>query len=154
MAVQIIEYFETADKEHWIDLIEESNWEASKYLSKLLREDKLRDLCGPETKLYLVVENKNLYAFCTLAQQDEVKAPEMTPWIGFVYTFPEHRGNHYAAMLIEHVCKVAKENGAKEIFSSPSLDTAELYEKYGFSCLSYTMPTIYGYETSVFRKEL
>lgn len=154
MSAEIIEYFESADKDHWISCIEDCSWEAAKYLAKLLKEDKLRDLCGPDTKLFLVVEGSKLYSFCTLAEQDEVKAPDMTPWIGFVYTLPEYRGFHYGGKLINYVCEVAKNSGAKEVFSSPPIDSYDFYTKHGFSSLSYTMPTIYGYDTSVFKKSL
>lgn len=154
MAVQIIDYFESNANDYWIAAIEESDWVAGKYLAKLLREDNLKALCGPSTKVLLLTEDKKLYSFCTLAEQDEVKAPDMSPWIGFVYTFPEYRGNHYAGMLIDKACEIAKQNGATEIFTSPPIQTNELYEKKGFTCLDYTMPTIYGYDTTVFRKDL
>lgn len=154
MAVQIIDYFETNNKEHWIDAISESEWVAGKYLAKLLKEDNLKDLCGPTTKLLLLVDGDVLYSFCTLAEQDEVKAPEMTPWLGFVYTFPDFRGKGYAGMIIDKSCEIAKENGATELFSSPPISTIGMYTKRGFTCLDYTMPTIYGYETTVLKKTL
>ena len=154
MSVKIIEYFDTDNKSHWNEAIDKGDWEAARYLGKLLHEDKLRDLCGPKTKLFLVVDGDVLCSFCTLAEQDEIKAPEMTPWVGFVYTFPEFRGKHLASKVIDHACNYAKELGFKEVYASPSLDTVELYEKYGFYCLDYTMTSIYGYETTVFCKEL
>ena len=154
MAVEIIEYFACTDKNNWIKQIERSDWEAAKYLGKLLAEDNLRELCGPSTKLFMFVENGRLCAFCTLAEQDEIKAPEMTPWLGFVFCFPEYRGLHYTTELVNYVCDVAKKQGCTEIFTSPSDDTAEFYEKLGFSLLDYPMASIYGYDTKVFRKDL
>lgn len=154
MAIEIIEYFSSADKSNWIKQIERSDWEAGKYLSKLLSEDTLRDLCGASTELYLLTENGKIYSFCTLAEQDEIKAPEMTPWIGFVYTFPDYRGKGHASTLINYVCSVAKKNGHNEIYCSPSFSTTDLCLKLGFSVLDYPMITIYGYETNVLRKDI
>ena len=154
MAVEIIEYFDSDNKDNWIRQIERGSWEAAKYLGRLLRENTLRDLCGPSTRLFMITENEKLYSFCTLAEQDEINAPEMSPWIGFIFTFPDYRGKHYMTMLVNYVCDVARSCGAREVFSSPPYDAAELYEKLGFTMFDYSMTTIYGYETSVFCKKL
>ena len=39
--MQIIEYFEDGQKEHWIKEIEGFSWGAAKYLAKLLRENRI-----------------------------------------------------------------------------------------------------------------
>lgn len=154
MAIEIIEFFESEDKELWIEQIGNEEPEACKYLSELLKENKLKSLCGPSTKLFMLVENKILYSFCTLAEQDEINAPDMRPWIGFVYTVPEYRNHYFASTLVEIACCKAKEMGASEVYVSPSLDSHEFYEKFGFTRFDYPMTTIYGYETAVFKKNL
>ena len=154
MAIEIIEFFEAENQDHWINEIGKSDWDAAKYLSGLLRENKLKDLCGPTTKLFMLTEDNNLYSFCTLAEQDEINAPEMTPWIGFVYTFPDYRGHYFASTLLETACEAARENGAKVVYTSPSDDTKELYLKFGFTVMDYPMTSIYGYETLVYKKDL
>ena len=152
MALEVIDFFDSQDKNYWIDEIANSKGEASNYLTQLLKDNKLKDLCGESTKLLMLTENKKLYSFCTLAEQDEINAPELTPWIGFVYTYPEYRGNYYASTLVDIACEKAQAKGYKEIFISPSNDTKELYEKLGFKRESYPMTTIYGYDTLVYRK--
>lgn len=152
MNLEILEFFETDEKMHWINEIDKSDWQAGKYLSKLLKENKLRELCGPTTKVFLLVNDKNLISFCTLAEQDEIDKPEMTPWIGFVYTFPNYRGNHYMGHLVENACQLAKQAGNKEIFVSTDADG--LYENYGFTYTNKNMKTIYDNIARVYNRKL
>lgn len=154
MAIEVIEFFESSDQEKWIEQIGAQEPEACKYLSNLLKENKLKNLCGQSTKLLMLTENKKLYSFCTLAEQDEVNAPYMTPWIGFVYTIPEQRNHNFAATLVEIACEKAEEMGASEVFVSPPDIEQNFYEKLGFSRYEYPMSSIYGYETYVYRKSL
>ena len=152
MNLDIIEFFESNEKEYWIKEMEKSDWQAGKYLSTLLKENRLRELCGPTTKVFLLVNNKNLVSFCTLAEQDEIDKPDMTPWIGFVYTFPSYRGNHYMGLLIENACELAKQFGNKEIFISTDADG--LYEKYGFTYTGKNIKTIYNNVARVYNRKL
>ena len=76
----------------------------------------------------------------------------MTPWIGFVYTFPNYRSNHYMGYLIENVCQLAKQAGNKEIFVSTDADG--LYEKYGFTYTNKNMQTIYNNMARVYNRKL
>lgn len=152
MSLEILEFYETDEKTYWINEIGKSDWQAGKYLSKLLKENKLRELCGPTTKVFLLVTDKNLISFCTLAEQDEIDKPEMTPWIGFVYTFPNYRGNHYMGHLIENACQLAKQAGNKEIFVST--DANGLYENYGFTYTNKNMKTIYDNIARIYNRKL
>ena len=156
MAIEVIDFFDTndEDKKYWIEEISKGQGEANGYLAQLLQDNKLKSLCGDSTKLLLLTENHNLYSFCTIAEQDEINAPDLTPWIGFVYTFPEYRGTYYASTLVDIACDKIKEMGFNQVYISPSTDTRELYEKLGFTRLDYTMETIYGYDTFVYKKNL
>ena len=49
--------------------------------------------------------------------------------MGFVYTFPEHRGHHYAGLLLEEIERLAQKEGVSEIYISTN--HTGLYEKYG-----------------------
>lgn len=42
--MEIIEYFTTEDKEHWLDEIRKSDWGAGQYLYKLLSENSLKKI--------------------------------------------------------------------------------------------------------------
>ena len=149
--MEIIEYFETEDEAYWLEEIKKSDWGAGQYLYKLLREDKLREFCGKTTLVYLLTETKTLVSFCTIAEQDEVRDLAYTPWIGFVYTFPEFRGHRYMEQLIEKAEEKARSQGEKFIYIS----TGEigLYEKYGYSFYKI-MKDMGGEETRVYRKAI
>lgn len=122
---------------------------------EVLDAGNLKERYGESTRLFLLVEDDNLLAFCTLAERDEIVEEEMEtgmkPWVGFVYTFPEYRGHRYSEKLIKHACVLAKQDGYEKVYLSS--DEVGLYEKYGFVFLK-RMHTVWGEETQVFEKEL
>ena len=113
----VIEYFASDNKEHWLNEIGESDWGAGQYLAYLLKENKLHKLVG-NARVLMLVEGENLLSFCTLAKLDDVQPTDLTPWIGFLYTFPEYRGKRLAGKLLSHAEKLAKEDGATNIYIS------------------------------------
>ena len=62
---------------------------------------------------------------------------DLTPWIGFVYTFPERRGRRFAGIHLEEAARLAREEGFPTVFLSAN--HTGLYEKYGVTC--YTQMT-------------
>ena len=155
--MRIIEYFEqTKELQKYLrEQIVQGDWRAAKYLYEVLEQGKLKERYGESTRLLLLVEEGNLLAFCTLAERDEIMEEEMEPdmklWIGFVYTYPEHRGNRYSEKLIRHACKRAMKEGYEKVYLSSN--EVGLYEKYGF-VFQKRMHTVWGEETQVFEKEL
>ena len=116
----------------WIEKIAQSDWRAGKYLAQLLTEEKFFDLCGAASIVYLLTDdNENLISFCSFNEKDDIPNTDLTPWIGFVYTFPQYRGKHYMGKLIETACQEAKNRGQKTIYVSTHDEG--IYEKYGFS---------------------
>ena len=77
----------------------------------------------------LLTDGDELISFCTYAEKDDIQPTDLTPWIGFVYTFPEHRGHRYVGKLFEEIEHIAKEDGTSEVFISTN--HIGLYEKYG-----------------------
>ena len=149
--MKIIEYYQSPNKELWKGQIKQSDWAAGKLLFSLLDNNQLQNLCGDSTKLYLLTDGDKLVSFATLAQQDEIDAPQLSPWIGFVYTFPFYRDNHYAGKLIEHICQVSREASQQNIYVSTN--EVGLYEKYGFRFLQ-NMLNREGKTTRVYIKDL
>ncbi len=128
--MNIIEYFSTENKEYWLSKINESDWGAGQFLYDLMKNQKLKQYVGENTKVLLLVDGENLVSFCTLAEKDDIQPTELTPWIGWVYTFPEYRGNHYVGKLLSYAETLAKKDGIKNIYISTNHDG--LYEKYGY----------------------
>ena len=75
----------------------------------------------------------------------------LTPWVGFAYTFPEHRGKRCMGKLLEYAYDLAEKEGHKYIYIS----TGEigLYEKYGYTFWKM-MTDVYGDESRVYRREI
>ena len=131
--MEIIEYFSAENKTHWLSKIKESDWGAGQYLYDLLSKNELKNLVGENTRVLMLVDGDELISFCTLAEKDDIQPTNLTPWIGFVYTFPAYRGKHYAGELLKHAEALAKEDGMKNTYISTG--HTGLYEKYGYEFL-------------------
>lgn len=90
-----------------------------------------------------------LISFCTYAQRDEIYPTALTPWVGFVYTFPQHRVHRYAGLLLERAVQIAAEQGFPAVYVST--DHIGLYEQYGFTYFAQ-MRTVYGEEARVYSR--
>lgn len=139
------------EKENYIRQMSGCDWDAGRYLADIAALEKLDEAFGEGAKLLLLTEGEELAAYCTLVSFDEIESEDMRPWIGFVYTFPVHRGHRYSGRLIEHAVSLAKEDGAKKIYVSS--EEKGLYEKYGFTFIK-TMHSIHDYDTGVFVREI
>ena len=148
--MKVLNFFETENKDYWLSQIEKSDWGAAQYLAYLLKENKLNDLVGKSLVLMLV-DSENLVSFCTLAEKDDVQPTDLTPWIGWIYTFPKYRGNRMAGKLLTHAEKLAKESGTTH--THISTNHIGLYEKYGYEFF-ITAKDVDGEETRVYRKKL
>ncbi len=126
---RVIEFYSAHDKSYWLEKIGESDWRAGKYLYELLKTENLKTHVGESAELLMLTEGKELISFCTLAEKDEIPT-DLTPWIGFVYTFPNYRGKRHVGRLLGHAERLAKKGGAKNVYIST--DHIGLYEKYGY----------------------
>ena len=129
--MKIIDYFLAEDRECWFSRIKESDWDAAQFLCELLETNSLKRLVGEKTKLLLLIDGEELISFCTFAERDDIPNTELTPWIGWVYTFPKYRGNRYAGKLLDHARELAFEQGHANIYISTN--AVGLYEKYGYT---------------------
>ena len=68
--MKIIDFYASDDKAHWLSEIKKSDWGAGKYIYELLRDQKLKELCGEWAKVLLLVDDERLISFCTYAEQD------------------------------------------------------------------------------------
>ncbi len=149
--MQIIEYFSTDRKEYWLSKIKESDWRAAQYLHELLKNQQLKQSVGDNTKVLMLTDGEELISFCTFAEKDDIQPTDLTPWIGWVYTFPNYRGNRYVGILLRHAEALAKEAGIKNIYIST--DHIGLYEKYGYEFFQM-MRDMGGQDARVYVKHL
>lgn len=149
--MEIKEFYSLEGKEYWMDQIKKSDWGAGQYLYKLLSDNKLRELCGEKTRLFLLTDNQSLVAFCTLAETDDIRDTELGPWVGFVYTFPQYRGHRYMGMLLDYAYETAKNDGAGQIYISTG--ESGLYEKYGYSFFQMMIDD-HGEDSRVYKIEV
>ncbi len=131
--MQIVSYFESDIKNQLVEKIEACDWSAAKFLVELLREDRFFEMLGGEGELFVMLDGDNLVSFLTLTKQDVVRDESMYPWVGFVFTVPEYRGNRYSEKLMNHAEKVAVEKGYDKVYVAT--DHFGLYEKYGYDYL-------------------
>ncbi|MCH5201063.1 MAG: GNAT family N-acetyltransferase [Oscillospiraceae bacterium] len=144
----IIDYFEQPQErqEYWQEEIAKGDWRAAEFLHEQLKNNNVKPRYGETTRLLLLTEGEELLAFCDLAEKDEIET-DLTPWIGFVYTFPDHRGHRCSQKLINHALSLAASDGYKRVYISSN--EVGLYEKYGFKPLQ-KMTDVWGGETQVF----
>jgi len=149
--LEIISFYETERQAHWMNELGKSDWRAGTYLHELLSNNTFFNIVGEGSKLLLLTDGDKLVSFCTYAKRDEIQSDELSPWIGFVYTFPEYRGRHYIGMLFDRIELLAKQQNRSAVYIST--DHIGLYEKYGFEFLT-EMKSIYGELSRVYVKQI
>lgn len=145
------EFFSSDNKEHWIEEMSKCDWDPGKWLSELIRKNELKDIVGRGALVPMLTDGDKLVAFSTFAPLDEIQPTELTPWVGFVYTFPEYRGQHCAGKVLDWCESMATVMGKENIYIST--DHIGLYEKYGYSFMQM-MTTHSGEEARVYKKSL
>jgi GNAT superfamily N-acetyltransferase len=150
--VKVIEYFSNENKEHWKEQIALADWNAAKFLLKLLNDtQKFDELLGRDGKLFLLVDGEMIVSFVTLTHQDCIRDKSMFPWLGFLYTYPDFRGKRYSEYLLKFVEGEAKLGSHSIIYLGT--DHVDLYEKYGYTYLE-TRKDYLNEETRIYYKRL
>ena len=149
--MRVIDYFDSDIKEYWLNKIEHGDWGAAKFLYELLSKGTFFDAVGTKSKVLLLTDGDELISFCTYAEKDDIQPTDLTPWMGFVYTFPEHRGHHYVGLLMEEIERLAIKEGVSEVYISTN--NIGLYEKYGCE-FKTEMKDMNGEPTRVYVKKI
>ena len=126
------------------------DWRGGRSLAERLMKNTLHDKCGEHAVYVLLSEKEEIMAVCVLGEKDEIDT-EMTPWLGYVYTFPAFRGQRAMGRLIAYVIGVLQEKGIPELYVSSN--EKGLYEKYGFTYMK-EMETAKGEMTSVYHRRI
>lgn len=132
--MEIINYFESERRDHWLRELSRCDWGAGVYLYELLRDGTFFNAVGEGSRVLLLTEGDELISFCTYAQKDDIQPTELTPWMGFVYTFPQHRGHRYVGLLLVEIRRLAKAQHVEQVYISTN--HVGLYEKYGCTYLT------------------
>lgn len=127
--MKIIDFYAAPDREHWLTQLRFCDWRAGDYLCYLIDSGSFYEVLGESSKLLLLCEGDKLLSFCALTVRDQVET-DLTPWVGFVYTFPEARGRRLMGQLLEEAKKTAAKRGYNTLYLTT--DHIGLYEKYGF----------------------
>ena len=127
--MDVIDYFDSSRQEHWLEAIGKSDWDAGTLLHELLSRGTFFDAVGEGSKVLLLTDGDELVSYCTYAQKDDIQPTDLTPWMGFVYTFPQYRGHRYMGLLFGEVERLAKEEHVAAVYISTG--HVGLYEKYG-----------------------
>ena len=128
--MKVIDFSECSNRSYWLEQIAKTDWRSGKYLYELLKSNSFHEKVGTWAKVLLLVEGDCLLAFCTVSEKKyDIDLP-FGPWIGFVYTFPEYRGNSYSRVLLQYVEEIAPKYGFEKIYISTK--HVGLYEKYGY----------------------
>ena len=149
--MKIISFNECNNKDYWMEQILKSDWDARLFLDRAYKEKEIRALFGKHLDILLLVENDQLISYCTYAEFDEIQPTELTPWVGFVYTFPEYRGNRYMGLIFEEISKLAQSDNYSYIYLSTN--HTSLYEKYGFEFYQI-LNDIQGHPSRIYRKKI
>ena len=128
-----------------------ADWRGAHFLYDLLRQDGLDAYSGPDPRLLLLMQEECILSFCVLGVRDEIHDTELSPWIGFVYTFPRYRGHRCSQKVIDYTCSLARQQGHSKIYISSN--EYGLYEKYSFRYLDH-MRNVRGELTQVFVRDL
>lgn len=149
--MKIIDYDACGEQEYWLAQIGKSDWGAGQYLHELLSGGTFKDAAGENSRVLLLVDGDELISFCTYAEKDDIQPTELTPWVGFVYTFPPYRGHRCFGKLLEEIERLAKAEKRRCLYISTN--HTGLYEKYG--CEFYRiMRDREGEPSRVYRKRI
>ncbi len=148
--MEICELKTINEQKEWMEKIRSCDWVAAKFLADLVEQDKFNELLG-NGGLFIMADGEKIVSFCTLTQKDCISDDTLFPWIGFVFTAPQYRGNRYSGRLIDYACDKAKEQGYKNVYIAT--DHIGLYEKYGFTYVESRID-IYGEESRIYLKNL
>lgn len=148
--MEIIDYFKSDKSEHWLAEIKKSDWRGAAFLAKLIEENSFHDTLGAGT-LLLLADGDRLVSFMTFTERDCIDDDTLTPWIGFVHTFPEYRGHRCAGKIIRRCEEIAAEKGVQRIYLCT--DHIGLYEKYGFSYMENRID-LHGEDSRIYFKTI
>lgn len=151
IVMKIVNLLEIENKDIYLEKLKACDWPAGRFLAQSIIEGFLFKMCKEDAKVFMLLDEQEIVSFCTYVHQDEINAPSMYPWIGFVYTYPKYRGKRMMGILFDHIFSLAKKENHKQIYLSTN--EVGLYEKYGFEYYK-NMDDIQGNDSRIYVKKL
>lgn len=148
---RIEEVFSSNCREEYLDQIKNCGWVAGEYLVTMIKNGDFFKMCTNDARLFVLLDEKKVCSFCTFVYQDEIYAPNMFPWIGFVFTFPQYRGHRLIGILFDYIYDLAIREKYNHIYVSTN--EIGLYEKYGFD-YHRNMIDITGNDSRIYIRKL
>ena len=124
---------------------------AADFLVSLIEKGEFYGTLGNDSHLYLLTAGDFLVSYATYARRDCIKDDSLFPWIGFVFTFPQWRGQRNAFTLFDYIFQKARQDGVRKIYIATDHDS--LYEKYGFSYVE-SRTDVWGDECRIYAKNV
>lgn len=124
-----------------------SAWRAGPYLAREMRAGHFHDW----ERVFVAYAEGAIAGYCVFAEKDELpEAYGLSPFIGFVYVDPLHRGHRLSQALLDSAVRYAGKCGFDRVY----LMSGEkgLYEKYGFIGLG-EYPNVWGTADQLFYRE-
>lgn len=150
--MEVVEYFSSENKESLKQQIARADWAGARFLLKLLNNIKdFDELLGNNGKLFMLMEGAKVVSFVTLTNQDCVRDLSMLPWLGFLYTYPDYRGNRYSETILNYAELAAKSEWYSVVYLAT--DHIGLYEKYGYTYME-TRKDYWNEESRIYYKKL
>lgn len=149
--MKLISYFEQKDQKPYFEQICTAGWSGAASLAGLLESGTFFEKLGDDSSLLILEDEGRIAAFCTLAEHDDVPDTDLGPWIGYVFTDPDYRGQHLAGRLMETAERRAAGEGKEAIYISTGHEG--LYEKYGYDLFCH-LPNKHGVSSRIYRKKL
>lgn len=148
-----LEYYTSDRQKHWLAQMQKSDWVAGRYLARRLEDGSFKEEAGATALVLMLVDEQtdSLVSYCTLSPLDSIRPTSLSPWIGFVYTFPRYRGHRYAGTLMRYAESLATIMGRQAVYLTTT--NIGLYEKYGYTFYQRARDSE-GQDTRIYRKEL
>lgn len=121
-------YFTSPHQEALLSQLRACEWGAAKFLTELLEKEQFHETLGAGD-VYFLMAGDQIAAFATMTDRDCVDAPTLSPWCGFVYTFPAFRHQRIAGKLLHMLAEIARRSGKSCVYIAT--DHTNVYEKYG-----------------------
>lgn len=114
-----------------IDYARSCSWRGTgAYFAELLEDNEFEE----NDRIIAVVDGGEIVGFAGLVRESCMDAPDLYPWIDFLFVDEGYRNKGVAKKIIEYIFSVAKSDGYEEIYLC-TLSHTEMYEKFGFQTL-------------------